>query len=227
MHTVVLPIHIAAGALALASGYLALYAAKGAGLHRRSGVLFVYAMVTMSLTGAFIAAAATSSISVSVVAGLVTFYIVTTGYLTVRTRHHAIRRLDGAATLFGALVAVLAFRTAFQLAGSGRPETAPMFIFGIAALLAAAGDVRVMRAGGIDGARRIARHVWRMCFPMWVAAASFFWGPQGRVPEVIRIPPLLAVAVMTPIAAMLYWLWRVRGKRGSRTISRLGLPKAA
>jgi hypothetical protein len=30
-------------------------------------------------------------------------------------------------------------------------------------------------------------------YAMWVAAGSFFWGPPGRVPEVIRIPPLLAV----------------------------------
>ncbi len=64
----------------------------------------------------------------------------------------------------------------------------------------------MLRAGGIQGPRRIRRHLWRMCFAMWVAAASFFWGPPGRVPEVIRIPALQAVAVLLPIAVMLYWL---------------------
>lgn len=68
----------------------------------------------------------------------------------------------------------------------------------------------MMRARGIQGPRRIARHLWRMCFAMWVAAASFFWGPPDRVPEVIRIPALQAIAVLLPIVAMLYWLWRVR-----------------
>lgn len=35
----VLPIHILAGVLALGFGYVALYAAKGATLHRKSGML--------------------------------------------------------------------------------------------------------------------------------------------------------------------------------------------
>ena len=59
---------------------------------------------------------------------------------------------------------------------------------------------------------------------MWVAAASFFWGPPNRVPEVIRIPALQAVAVLVPIVAMLYWLWRVRVRRSLRGIVRQRLP---
>ena len=37
---VIVPIHVVAGALALVFGYVALYAAKGAPLHRKSGILF-------------------------------------------------------------------------------------------------------------------------------------------------------------------------------------------
>lgn len=70
-----LPVHILAGALALVFGYLALYATKGATLHRKSGILFVYAMVTLSLRGALIDALKTSRITVNVIAGLLTFYI--------------------------------------------------------------------------------------------------------------------------------------------------------
>ena len=88
-----------------------------------------------------------------------------------------------------------------------------MFIFGIVGLLAAVGDLRMIRARGIHGPRRIARHLWRMCFAMWVAAASFFWGPRGRVPEVIYIPALLPIPVLLPIVLMLYWLWRVRVRK--------------
>ena len=40
-------VHILAGGLALVFGYVALYAAKGATLHRKSGMLSVYAMLTM------------------------------------------------------------------------------------------------------------------------------------------------------------------------------------
>ena len=54
--TIVLPLHILAGVFALLFGYIALYATKGATLHRKSGMVFVFAMVVMSLTGALIAA---------------------------------------------------------------------------------------------------------------------------------------------------------------------------
>jgi hypothetical protein len=88
-----------------------------------------------------------------------------------------------------------------------------MFIFGGMALLGASGDVRVLRSGSIDGRRRIKRHLWRMCFAMWVAAASFFWGPPNRVPELIRYPLLLPIPVLAPIAVMFYWQRRLRVKR--------------
>ena len=87
-------------------------------------------------------------------------------------------------------------------------------MFGVVGLLAAAGDIRMMRAGGIQAPRRLARHLWRMC----VAAASFFWGPPDRVPEAIRIPALQAVAVLAPIVVMVYWLVRVRGGRTSHVV---------
>jgi hypothetical protein len=189
-------------------------------------MLFVYAMVTMSLSGALMDALKTRGISVNVVAGLVTFYFVTTALLTVRRRTQESLWFDRAAVLFVLTVSVLAFTSGLELMRRGRPEAAPSFIFGIVGMLAAAGDIRMMRAGGIQGARRIARHLWRMCFAMWVAAASFFWGPPRRVPEVIRIPALQAVAVLLPIAVMLYWLWRLR-RRNCRIPERTAAVRAA
>jgi uncharacterized membrane protein len=209
----ILPAHILAGVLALVFGYVALYATKGATLHRRSGMFFVYAMVTMSLSGALMDAWKTRSITVNVVAGLMTFYFVTTGLLTVRPRAQESRWIDHAAVAFVLTVSVLAFVAGVDMMRRGRPEAAPSFIFGILGLLAAAGDIRVLRGRVMQGARRIARHLWRLSFAMWVAAASFFWGPPRRVPELIRIPALQAVAVLLPIAAMLYWLWRLRGRK--------------
>ena len=208
----VLPIHIVAGVLALVFGYVALFAPKGASVHRKSGVLFVFAMVTLSLSGALMEALTKSLTSVNVVAGLLTFYLVTTALLTVR-RPQGNAWIDRTA-LFGALtVSALAFKAGFDLLNSGRPEMVPSFVFGAVGLLAASGDARMVRAGGIQGPRRIARHLWRMCFAMWVAAASFFWGPPNRVPELIRIPVLQAIAVLLPIAVMLYWLWLIRSRR--------------
>jgi hypothetical protein len=207
----ILPVHILAGGLALLSGYVALYAAKGAGAHRKSGTVFSYAMIVMSLSGAYIALLHANAISV--VAGLMTFYMVATGMRTVRPRGQVVEPIDRAATVFAAVIAAACFVVGMQAAGRGRPEAYPLFIFGIVGALAVRGDLRVMRAGGLEGPRRISRHLWRMCFGMWVAAASFFWGPQNRVPELIRIPVLQAVAVLLPIVVMIYWLRRLRKKR--------------
>jgi uncharacterized membrane protein len=222
MGMTIVPIHIAAGALALVFGYVALFAAKGSPLHRKSGMLFVFAMVTLSLTGAFVAFLKSSS--VSVVAGLLTFYFVTTGLLTVRPRLQKSSRIDAAAMAFAVAVAILGFRTGLEMSTRGRPEAPPMFVFAVVGLLAAVGDLRMIRAGGVAGRRRIARHLWRMCFAMWVAAASFFWGPPGRVPDLINIPALLPIPVLTPVVVMLYWLWRIRVKKTLPAIAGVSTP---
>ena len=222
----ILPAHIVAGVLALVFGYVALYATKGATLHRRSGMLFVYAMVTMSLSGAVMDAWKTRSITVNVVAGLMTFYFVATGLLTVRPRAQASLWIDRAAVAFALTVSVLAFVAGLDMVRRGRPEAAPSFIFGIVGLLAATGDIRVLRGRVMQGTRRIARHLWRLCFAMWVAAASFFWGPPRRVPEAIRIPALQAAAVLLPIAVMLYWLWHLRGRTTLHGVVTLSPPHA-
>lgn len=217
----ILPFHIAAGILALGTGYVALFVTKGLTVHRRSGIMFVYAMAVMSLSGAFMDALKTSRISTNVIAGLLTFYFVTTGLLTVRPRVPASRWIDRAGLVFALTVSLLAFTVGLEMAAQGRPQAGPSFVFCIVGLLAAAGDFRIVRAGGIQGAPRLKRHLWRMCFGMWVAAGSFFWGPPNRVPAAIRIPALQATAVLVPIAVMIYWLWRLRRRRSARVIASL------
>jgi len=212
----ILPPHIAAGLMALLAGYLALAATKGAPWHRRAGMVFVYAMVVMSLSGALMEALTKSLTSVNVVAGLLTFYFVATALRTVRPKPQVLSWIDTAGVVLAVGVSVLAFVAGVEMARRGRPETAPSFIFGVVGLLAAAGDTRMIRAAGIHGPLRLRRHLWRMCFAMWVAAASFFWGPSERVPEIIRVPALQAGAVLTPIVAMIYWRWKLRARKSSR-----------
>ena len=218
--------HILAGMLALGSGYVALFVTKGLPLHRRSGMVFVYAMVAMSLSGALMDFMKTARISVNVIAGLTTFYFVTTGLLTVRPRVRASRAIDVGGIVLAVAVSLLAFGAGIEMAGRGRPEAGPSFVFGVLGILGAAGDVRLAREGGIEGPRRLRRHLWRMCFAMWVAAASFFWGPPNRVPEAIRIPALQATAVLLPVGTMFYWLWRLRARSASRRLGTVDAPEA-
>lgn len=94
----------------------------------------------------------------------------------------------------------------------GRPRVVPPLVIGSVILLAAIGDLRALRAGGLQGSRRLARHLWRMCFGLFVATGSFFLGQMKFIPEPVRIVPLLLVLTFAPILFLFYWMWRVRAR---------------
>jgi uncharacterized membrane protein len=213
VNSAILPVHVLAGILALVFGYVALFAAKGAPLHRKAGVFFVYAMVVMALGGALIAAIDPHGSPINVAAGLVTFYLVLTARRTVR-RQWRPGSIDVALAAAAFLFGLLALRASM----GGGPTAPPSVVFGIVAILGGIGDVRVIRAGGIQGSDRMTRHIWRMCFAMVVAAGSFFLGPRGRVPEIIYVPSLLPIPVLVPVVVMLFWLWRLRVRKSFRGI---------
>ena len=209
-------IHVVAGALALLSGYFALYAAKGGRLHRRIGMVFVYTMLTMGLTGA--AVAALTGVHASVIMGTLTAYLVFTGLTTVRALPASVQWLNVGAIGVACALGVALIWAGLQALASptgmldGLPAPAA-FVFGAVALLASASDVRVMRVGGIRGPARIVRHLWRMCFALFIAAMSFFFGQMDEIPEPLREPALLAPLVLAPLVGMGYWLWRIRFRR--------------
>ena len=217
----VLVVHIAAGGIALVAGFIALFAMKGAAVHRRSGIVFVSSMVVMGLLGASIAAAGGGE--VSTVAGLLTAYLVITALTTVRPPSAGSRWVDvggmiWALTLGAASVTLGVTSLAFGT-GSLDGVPAPMaIVFGIVALIGGASDVRVVRSGPLTGPSRLARHLWRMCFALWIAAASFFLGQADEFPSALRIPALLAIPPLLSLVAMFYWLWRVRWRRSIRGI---------
>ena len=217
-----LPVHIAGGFFALVFGYIALFAVKGGTAHRRSGIGFVTAMIAMSVTGALIAALKPDR--GSMIAGSLTFYFVVTGMLAVKRVPRA-RQIETTAMIAALMLSAFGIWAGNWLAQRGRPEAAPMFLFSAMAIVAAIGDWKMLRGADLTGKPRLKRHLWRMCFAMWVAAASFFWGPPNRVPEMIRIPALLPIPVLAPIVAMFYWLWRMRGRKQVRgVVTRAPLP---
>ena len=91
-----LPIHIAAGGLAIVLGAVALSVKKGGTIHRRSGLLFVYAMLVMG-TSASILALRKSPTDGNVIGGLMTAYFVGTALTTVRPASPWTRRINAAA----------------------------------------------------------------------------------------------------------------------------------
>ena len=217
----VLPIHIIAGALGILSGAMAVYAAKGGALHRKSGTIFVCAMLVMSSSGAVLAAFGSNW--ATVLQAVFTFYLVVTGLLTVR-RPARSRWLDVGAMVVALTIGLthITFGFAALNSTSGKAFGYPpplFFVFGPIALLAAFGDLRTIRAAEIHGARRIARHLWRMCVALFIATASFFLGQAKVIPPPLRISSLLTVLALFPLAVMLYWLVRLRLRRTGRPFS--------
>jgi hypothetical protein len=90
------------------------------------------------------------------------------------------------------------------------------FVLATVMTLAAIGDIRVLRFGALRGGPRLARHLWRMCFALFIAAGSFF-SIEERVARILPAPfatgPMRALPILLLFGAMFYWLWRVRGRR--------------
>jgi hypothetical protein len=95
--------------------------------------------------------------------------------------------------------------------------TAGPFVFlGSVALIAMIGDIRMLVRGGICGVQRIARHLWRMCFALFIASASIFLARQKLFPHFMRISGSLYLLSFLPLLLMIFWLFRVRGMPRAR-----------
>ena len=219
-----LPIHIVAGGLAIILGAVALSVKKGGTTHRRSGMLFVYAMVVMGVT-ASILEYLESAAATNLVAALMSIYFVGTALTTVRPISRWTRVIDVAALVVAAGLALVSILGGIKgvstpgLSSGGVPfRTIGVMSFILAAvlLLAAAGDVRILRSGMPRGGPRLARHLWRMCFALFIAAGSFF-SIRERVAKILPEPFttgwMRALPILLLFGAMFYWLWRVRCRR--------------
>ena len=220
----VLPIHIAAGAAALILGGVALWAKKGGPVHRRSGLLFVAAMVVMGVT-ASVLGLRKGPTDPNVFAALLTAYFAGTGFTAVRPVSAWTRGINWAALIVAATLALGMFAGGIErfntpgLSPGGVPfRTIGVMSIFVAAVLsvAAVGDIRVLRSGVPRGAPRLIRHLWRMCFALFIAAGSFF-SIRDRVASVLPEPfpsvPMRVLPFVVIFGAMFYWLWRLSRRR--------------
>jgi hypothetical protein len=206
-------IHVSAGSLGILSGAAAACVRKGERLHRAFGTVFFLAILTMSALGAYLAAFLPQR--ATVVVAIFTFYLVATARATVRRRDGGAGRFEKIAfcVALGAAAALLIF--GLQAANSptggldGYPP-APYFVFASFAAFAAGCDLKVILRGRNSAAQRIARHLWRMCFALFFAAAFFFLGQQKVMPTFMQGSPILFVPALAPLVLMIFWLVRIR-----------------
>lgn len=205
--TLEMVLHIAAGAVSIGVGYVALFARKGGTWHARAGTVFVVAMTAMAGLGALIAIAMPSR--PTAIVGALTAYLVLSAWMTVRRPAGETGRFERWA--FAAILAVIA--ADLFLIATGRTDQYPVIvptIFGSIAAIAAFGDFRTLRAGGVSGPARINRHLWRMCAAMTIAVMSFFFGQQDEMPRAVQGSPFLWLPMAVVVAG---WVWQANRMR--------------
>jgi hypothetical protein len=222
MRLPILVLHICGGVAGVLSGAAAMSFRKGTRRHRVAGNVFFVAMLVMGSSAAYLG---------NVVGGLLACYLVATAWLTARRREGETSIFDWGAFLFALAVGVLIMAHVVRLAtGAVAPKpgvpVGMIFFLGSVALLAAAGDLRML-VRGVSGRQRIVRHLWRMCFSFFIATGSFFLGQQQAFPKAWRGAAVWFVPALLPLAAMIVWLVRVRftnafrGKPGSGNVHSL------
>jgi uncharacterized membrane protein len=209
-----LAVHFTAGLASIVAGTIALSVTKGSRLHKKSGLVFTWTMIALGLTAAGIGTY--EHIPSQVFAGLLAAYLVFSAMTTVKPLPGIGQRVNVAL-----MVVAFAYAVASLYGGVtewldptveviGRPRVVPPLVVGTVILFAAIGDLRAIRAGGLQGSRRLARHLWRMCFGLFIATGSFFLGQMKFIPEPVRFVPLLLALAFAPILFLFYWMWRVR-----------------
>ncbi len=204
MRLFILVLHICGGVAGVLSGAAAMSFRKGTRRHRVAGNVFFIAMLVMGFSAAYLG---------NVVGGLLACYLVATAWLTARRRDGETSIFDWGAFLFALAVGVLIMVHVVRLAtGAVAPKpgvpVGMIFFLGCVALLAAAGDLRML-VRGVFGKQRIVRHLWRMCFSFFIATGSFFLGQQQVFPKAWRGAAVWFIPALLPLAAMIYWLVRI------------------
>jgi uncharacterized membrane protein len=205
--------HVAAGSAGLLAGGAALVVPKGGSLHSKAGTIFFAAMLAMAATGALIAALKPER--GTAVIGIFTCYLVATGWAAARRREGWAQRFEraGFAVALACAAAMLSFGLIASAGPTGRVDSLPAaahFPFAFIAALAAALDLNFLLRGRLERRQRIARHLWRMCAALAIAAFSFFLGQQDEFPAAWRGLAIWFVPPSAVLAAMIFWIVRVR-----------------
>jgi hypothetical protein len=222
----ILAAHIFAGTLGLLSGAAAIFFRKGFPRHVLAGKIFVVSMLTMAVLAVYLAIVRHQPNNIG--GGILTFYLIGTGWLAARRRDGETSRLDWVVLVIPVALGTLTWMNGIRVVRSGASsqDGVPVgmtFFMGSIMLLAGAGDIRMLVRGGVRGAKRIARHLWRMCFGLFIAAGSFFLGPSNRPLRLLsavglgqHLSPALfsttlyLILTVLPLIMLIFWLVQVR-----------------
>lgn len=211
-------LHIASGLVALVAGTAALVVRKGGRRHALSGILFSVCMLSLAASGIMLGIIK-SQIG-NVIGGSATLYLIATAWTAARSPNARTGWFDWTAVTFGLAVGTGCVAYGYRVASGKIPEagvpSGMSFFFGAVVLLAAAGDLRMLARGGLTGRARIARHLWRMCFGLFIASGSFFMARQGLFPAFVRDIHLPEFLTVLPLLLLAFWMVRIRVAKGTK-----------
>jgi uncharacterized membrane protein len=210
-----LSMHIIGGGAGIATGAIAIATRKGGKVHRAVGRVFFCVMLICYTVAAGVAPFLDDGQRPNTIAGVMALYLLLTGWTAaqrpeIRSGVYQVAGLITALTIAGAgalFMKMGADSTTGTIDGSP-PEA--FVVFMAAGLFAAAGELHVLVRRTLSGPARIARHLWRMCFSLFIASGSFFLGQMQVMPQWMRESALPYVAALAPLGAMLVWLVLVR-----------------
>ena len=208
--------HICAGAIALLAGYAVIVMKKGRQAHKNLGRIYVLAMLTLGITGTYIAII--RDVPLSMLNGLVLCYFVLSSLNIIWQKPNHTNFMDNilftSVTMLTISFAWYAYQTTQttngQLGGFGTPA---YIVFGSVMAICTLADFRYLKRGGLDGNSRLARHLWRMFFPLFMSTSAFFLGQAKHLPELFQRIELLLVPVVLVILSGIYWFVRVNKQK--------------
>ena len=214
-------VHMSGAIVGLIAGYLSMILRKGSSMHRIAGNVFFAGMLTMAGTGAYMATFLRPSHG-NFMGGVLTLYLVSTGWVAGKRREQGVIAFDVVAFLAILALGAAAMRWGLLAANSPKHllEGYPpgmFYTFGTIALLFAVADVRMFLRHGVAGARRVARHLFRMCFTLLFATVSLYPGNSSKLfSPALRGNPLLWTPHILLIASMIYYMVRTLRRRRPR-----------
>jgi hypothetical protein len=207
------------------SGFAAMALRKGSRRHGLAGDVFVVSMLTLGVSGATLALMKNQM--GNFLGGAFTFYLVATAWMAARRSESDWR--TGIFDWVGLLMAlgVGAINVTYGIQAALSPtgmkdgyNIGPYAFMGSVALLAVAGDIRMLVRGSVSATQRMGRHLWRMCFAQFIAAMSIFLARAELFPMLIQKTGVLYLLSFLPLLVMFFWLVRVRyigGAKRTRT----------
>jgi uncharacterized membrane protein len=211
----ILVLHIIGGTVGMLSGFVTVFLRKGSRQHNIAGRVFVVSMLCMAAAGTYLAVLKLQP--GNILGGTFTFYLVATAWMTARRKEKDVGLgiIDwcGLILVLSVSAVEITFGTQAAMSPTGLKfeyPPGPYLFIGSIAALAALGDARMLFRGGIAGTQRLARHLWRMCFALFVASGSIFLARAHLFPAFMRKTGMLFVLSFLPLALLVFWMIRVR-----------------